>query len=158
RYRCHWISVRMCRMAVCLSCPVGILFSSTRGDCIVTQFKQCCFVACALLLTLPARTSFGQTYYDLGVLSGTSTSNSYAISDAGHIAGSTTVSGGATHAFLYTDHMIDLGTLTGFNESEAYGINEADDYAGYSMNESDEEYPIADMVDLGNLGGYFSRA
>lgn len=115
------------------------------------------------LIGLSGPTAFAQvTVHDLGTLGGTSGSSyAYGISDAGHIVGKTTVSGGAEHAFRWiSGTMTDLGTLTGYNDSAAYGINEDDDYVGYSMSETDEDYPILNMVSFisSASGGYESAA
>jgi probable HAF family extracellular repeat protein len=58
---------------------------------------------------------------DLGTLGGAS-SEAVALSDAGHVAGSSLRTDGAQHAFRWTpaDGMVDLGTLGGaFSEAVA---------------------------------------
>ncbi|MBJ6725068.1 MBG domain-containing protein [Geomesophilobacter sediminis] len=68
----------------------------------------------------------------LGTLGGT-TSNGYAVNDAGMVAGYSTTAAGASHAFLYNGStMTDLGVLVGTDTSKARGINSAGMVVGES--------------------------
>jgi probable HAF family extracellular repeat protein len=61
---------------------------------------------------------------DLGTLPGGTNSYGMAVNSSGSVAGSSTVAGGATHAFLRNGGaMQDLGTLAGYANSGAYGMN-----------------------------------
>ena len=61
---------------------------------------------------------------DLGTLAGGTNSYGMAVNSSGSVAGSSTVAGGATHAFLRNGGaMQDLGTLAGYANSGAYGMN-----------------------------------
>src|SRR5262249_33026054 len=70
---------------------------------------------------------------DLGTLPGGSFSNAYAINNGGQVTGTATVSGSATHAFLWDSDngMQDLGTLGGSN-SFGVSINASGEVVGYS--------------------------
>jgi probable HAF family extracellular repeat protein len=69
---------------------------------------------------------------DLGTLGGT-TARAYAISNAGHVVGSSRTATGLTHAFIWTaaTGMVDLETLGGLS-SAALGVNDAGEVVGSS--------------------------
>ena len=116
--------------------------------------------------------AFSQKYNitDLGVLSGETSSIGNWVNSAGHVAGCTDTSGGATlpcsgntdgqHATLWTrgGGLLDLGALQGANISQAYGINDANTVVGYSFTESGTIHAFkwkrkSGMVDLLTLAG-----
>ncbi len=92
--------------------------------------------SCWLLLDAPALAAPAYTLIDLGTLGG-STSTGTAINANGYAVGSSTTSGGATHAFEYnpnTHSMTDLGTLAGQTSSVANDINDSNVIVGQSGN------------------------
>jgi len=90
------------------------------------------------ILTAYTRTASGQrrplpsfAITDLGTLGGES-SEAAAVNSFGDVAGRSTTSAGATHAFLHRNgEMVDLGTLPGGSASYATAINDRGDVAGY---------------------------
>jgi RHS repeat-associated protein len=97
----------------------------------VSLFAVACFAAVALLLPAVAGAG-GFTFNDLGTLGGTVT-GAFSINDSGSITGSSRLSNGAEHAFIWTraNGMQDLGTLGGRN-SRPGNINSAGMIVGYS--------------------------
>ena len=82
----------------------------------------------------------GGAVIPLGTLGGSS-AQAFAINEAGHIVGGSSLAGGGPdHAFLYADGaMRDLGAPAG-RDSTAVGINASDVVVGYS---SDSKHPLA---------------
>jgi len=85
-----------------------------------------------------------------------------AINNLGQVTGSTYVTGGGTHAFLYSGNgpMLDLGTLGGKN-SYVYAINESGQVVGSSQGANGTHaylYSNGQMLDLGTFGGPDSLA
>src|SRR3954454_16942234 len=90
------------------------------------------------ILSLLIGLSFGQnpllgdtlyTVTDIGSLGGNSTSGT-SINNAGQVTGSSIISDGVSHAFLYSDgRMTDLGTLGGLSSS-GMGINNSGQITG----------------------------
>jgi probable HAF family extracellular repeat protein len=89
----------------------------------------------------------------LGTLGG-SYSNAFAVNDNGQVAGESTASDGAYHAFLYNGAMTDLGAG---DYSYAYGINNAGQTVGQANNEA-FLYSGGSITYLGSLGGDLSEA
>jgi probable HAF family extracellular repeat protein/cysteine-rich repeat protein len=104
----------------------------------------------------------GPEAVDLGTLGGTS-SAAVAISESGLVTGWADLSGGARHAFLYSNGvMTDLGTLGG-TASVPYAVNNAGDVVGWSHLVGNVArhaflYRAGTMIDLGTLGGTNSDA
>ena len=101
------------------------------------------------------------TTIDLGTLGGGS-STALRINRAGTIVGFSDTSGGATHAFSYSNgQMSDLGTLGG-SFSEARSINSAGTIVGNLYTSSQRyhafSYSGGVMTDLGTCGGTESYA
>jgi probable HAF family extracellular repeat protein len=85
-----------------------------------------------------------------------------AVNDQGRVVGWSTVTGGASHAFLFQNFQTrDLGTLGG-GTSQALAINNADQVAGTSRTASGAThgflYSGGTLADLGTLGGAGSAA
>jgi len=100
---------------------------------------------------------------DLGTLGGKE-SEASRINDKGEIVGSTNLTNGKWHAFVYsqTNGMQDLGTLGGKN-SHGSAINNAGEVVGYADLFNDDWHaflhqPGQAMQDLGTLGGKISYA
>lgn len=98
----------------------------------------------------------GEAWTDIGTLGGNE-SFARAINEAGQVVGSSIMSDGSTHAFLYSeaDGMMDLGTLGGANSS-ADEINESGQILGHSETAEGELHsflytPGVGMVDLTEL-------
>jgi probable HAF family extracellular repeat protein len=93
---------------------------------------------------------------DLGTLSGTGSSQAFAINDLGSIVGQSDIATGDTHAFLYKrGKMKDLGTLGG-SSSAAVAINDLDVAVGSAALTGDANthavaYYHGKVVDLGVL-------
>ena len=100
---------------------------------------------------------------DLGILPGFVTSKAFAVSTAGHVAGSmSTVAESLSHAFLWspglTAVMRDLGGLTGTGQSEAFGVNSTGRVVGYATTARGAKHavlwsPNGAIQDLGTLNG-----
>jgi len=85
-----------------------------------------------------------------------------AINAAGQAVGSSTVTGGASHAFLFRNHQAtDLGTLGG-GTSQALALNNTGQVVGTSRTTSGAThaflYSAGALADLGTLGGAASAA
>ena len=101
------------------------------------------------------------TSRDLGSLGGTQTSAN-AINATGQVVGSSTLSNGDTHAFLWDKGVMkDLGTLGG-NHSEALGINIRGHVVGFSSTATGAFHAFlwqdGHMKDLGTIGTRASSA
>ena len=101
---------------------------------------------------------------DLGTLGG-SESRAYGVNRFGQVVGSSQISTGDSHAFLYTPGVgiTDLGMLGG-NLSKAYAINDAGQIAGWAgltqgvgSMRAFLYTPGAGMTNLGTLGGSTSN-
>lgn len=102
---------------------------------------------------------------DLGTLPGGTESSGADINNSGQVTGYSTIAGGISHAFLYSDGIMqDLGTLSGPNGSSGFGINDAGEVAGWSNLDSGDPnlafggthaflYSGGSMIDLGELPG-----
>lgn len=102
------------------------------------------------------------TLHDLGTLEGGSGGSAVDANTAGQIVGSSSISGGNSHAFLYeSGAMQDLGTLGGLS-SQARAINESGRIVGQSHVSGNTFhaflYESGTMKDLGTLGGESSFA
>ena len=87
---------------------------------------------------------------DLGTLGGGSSQGS-SINASGQVAGSSTISGGATHAFLYDGAMHDLGTMDG-GSSSGSGISNDGHVVGTSSGSAERAFLYdGAMHDLGTL-------
>ncbi len=99
---------------------------------------------------------------DLGTLGG-ETSSASSLNDLSQVVGSSLISAGAEHAFLYSaGKMSDLGTL-GNASSAASGINNLGHVVGNSLAGRQAAphaflYSGGKMIDLGTLGGISSSA
>ena len=110
----------------------------------------------SLLALLPHSASWAATAYtvtDLGTLGGTS-SYGTAISESGNATGSSLLSGGQTHAFIWdaVNGMQDLGAIGGGN---SHGLDISDDnIVGDSTNKAFRWTPGSGMVliDSANTG------
>ena len=99
----------------------------------------------------------GDTLYtvtDIGSLEGNSTSGT-SLNNAGQVTGSSIISEGASHAFLYSDgRMTDLGTLGGLSSTGA-GINNSGQITGTADTSDGFShaflYNNGVMADLGTL-------
>ena len=137
------------------------------------------FVSTVVLLSWAAiRPASAQslTMTAIGPLTGGTQSVAYGISSTGAVVGSSTITGGATHAFLWTPSapnstsgsIKDLGLLPGGTFSIAYGVNSAGQVVGEAdtTNMADPTslathaflYSGGSMTDLGTLGGRNSAA
>lgn len=105
-----------------------------------------------------ASASAGYRLIDLGTLSGeVCCSEATAINERGDIVGSSSATGGGSHAVLWRGRqMIDLGTLAGGN-SAALDINNRGDVVGYSSVASGALHAVlwhdGTITDLGVLPG-----
>lgn len=100
---------------------------------------------------------------DLGVLPGFAVSKAFAVSAAGHIAGTVTTAGASlTHAFVrapgVSSTMRDLGALTDGGQSGATGVNRAGQVVGYATTVGGATHAVlwnADgaIQDIGTLPG-----
>src|SRR5437016_4843227 len=108
----------------------------------------------------PANSHFAIS--DLGTLGG-ETSSASSLNDLSQVVGSSLISAGAEHAFLYSaGKMSDLGTL-GNASSAASGINNLGHVVGNSLAGRQAAphaflYSGGKMIDLGTLGGISSSA
>ena len=120
----------------------------------------------ALLFTRTVRAADPQyLIIDLGTLPGGNESSGADINNSGQVTGYSTIAGGISHAFLFSDgSMQDLGTLSGPNGSSGFGINDAGEVAGWSNLDSGDPnlafggthaflYSGGSMIDLGELPG-----
>ena len=96
---------------------------------------------------------------DIGALiTGSTTSEAFAINDAGQVAGAYNTPGYAQRAFLYSNgSATDLGTLGGTN-AKATGINDAGKVVGWSYTAGNAaihafQYSGGVMSDIGTLAG-----
>ncbi|GAB3416353.1 HAF repeat-containing protein [Massilia agilis] len=113
--------------------------------------KLSALVVCSLPLLALADPRYGVTVI------GTTEGSARGINSAGQVVGNFSISGGTTHAFLYSGaSFFDLGTLGGAS-SAAWGINDAGQIVGSADNGSGIGRPFlysgGSMNDLGTLGG-----
>lgn len=110
------------------------------------------------------------TMTGLGTLGGTTSEvatnparpDHQAMSDAGHIVGTSTTADGAEHGFVWQDGtMTDLGTLGG-DSTQPTAVNDRGEVVGHSLNGDHEQRPFywyaGTMTDLGTLGGGIGHA
>jgi probable HAF family extracellular repeat protein len=116
-----------------------------------------------LLVGAPVRAELAELYSltALGSLGGTF-SKALGINAAGQVVGQAETTGGAAHAFVFSNGtMTDLGTLGG-TASEAHGINMAGQVVGRAETTGGAARAFVSsngtMTDLGTLGGTASHA
>ncbi len=105
-------------------------------------------------------------YTNLGVLSGGSRSEAFAVNESDEVVGYSTVAGGAERAFLYrAGALINLGVLSNHISSRALAINNDHQIAGWSASGAGVRRAVVtdaitlQSADLGLLsGGAFASA
>lgn len=131
----------------------------------LTRFALVLATVGAIFLHMPAAPAAGldagvpaYTITDLGTLPAGSSSDAYAINDAGQVAGYADTGSGSQHAVLYSNGALtDLGALPGGSDSAATSINDAGQAAGWAFaSDGSRQAVIFDnhgVSDLGTLPG-----
>ena len=144
----------------------GLVIARAQGTATLSAMSNGKIGALTITVTAAARAFLwtaetGMT--DLGILPGFVTSKAFAVSTAGHVAGSmSTVAESLSHAFLWSPGLTaairDLGGLAGAGQSEAFGVNSTGQVVGYATTAGGAKHavlwsPNGAIQDLGTLYG-----